>query len=362
MSTAPDNPWLGLAEVQNLLDLHPRDWPTYFKRHLDAPAFQGRNAARWVFRRGATSWLEMTDMPASLRESLQSNLPLLTSKLELVSEANDGACKILLSFPDGATVEAVGMPGTRGRTICLSTQVGCAVKCGFCASGLDGLQRNLRPSEILQQAIWLKKEQGDFHRVVVMGMGEPGHNLDAVLQSLECLLDPEGADMAARRITLSTVAPSGTLPKLAAWGRQVKVALSLHSPDDATRQKLLPGVCKSSISETLQEADALFEVTGREYTVEYVLMRGENDRPEDAEELAILLRDRRCHVNLIPYNPVPELPFERPPDESLNRFAQILRQTGLPVTMRVSLGGSKDAACGQLRRQSTPPQPGPTPA
>ncbi len=345
------------SQLQNLLDLPPGHWPDYFKQQLGVPAFRGRNAARWVFQRGASDWQQMTDMPAALREQLDRDLPLLTSKLEKVSHAPDGASKILLQYDDGATVEAVGMPGTQGRTLCLSTQVGCAVRCTFCASGLEGVDRNLTTAEILQQVLWLRREQGDFHRLVIMGMGEPGHNLEATLAALDTLMDPDGFHFAARRITVSTVAPRGTLPRMAEWGRQVSVAISLHAATDALRHELVPGVNKRSLMDTLSEADQLFFATGREYTIEYVLLRDQNDSPEQALELAKLLQDRRCHVNLIPYNPVPELPYQRPEESAMEEFAKVLRGVGLPVTLRNSLGGNQDAACGQLRRRTTTHQP-----
>lgn len=356
MSNAPASA-TNFDGLDNLLDLPPAQWPDYFQQQLGVPAFHGRNAARWVFQRGAEHWQQMTDMPAALRQRMDRELPLLTSKLEKISHAPDGASKILLRYADDSLVEAVGMPGTQGRTLCLSTQVGCAVKCAFCASGLDGVARNLTTSEILQQVLWLRREQGDFHRLVVMGMGEPGHNLEAVLAALDALMAPEGSNFAARRITISTVAPKDTLPRLAAWGRQVSVAISLHAPADELRHQLVPGVRKRRLLDTLAEADRLFFATGREYTIEYVLLRGENDSEEQAHELAKLLQDRRCHVNLIPYNPVPELPFERPDEAAMESFAKVLRAVGLPVTLRTSLGGNQDAACGQLRRRTTISQP-----
>lgn len=338
------------AESPRLLALHPRDWPARFEE-WGAKRFHGKIAAQWVFRRGARSWEEMTDLPAALRARLEQEEPLSTAKLEAVSEAGDGAIKVLLELPDGARVEAVGMPGTKGRTICISTQVGCAVKCVFCASGLEGLERNLDVAEILEQVLWLRREVGEFHRVVVMGMGEAGHNLDATLAALDVLIDEEGMGMSPRRITLSTVGPKNTLKKIADWGKQVSVALSLHAADDSLRHDLVPGVAKRTLEETLVEADALFAASGREFTVEYVLLGGVNDSDDQAIALARLLRGRRCHVNLIPYNPVEELAWKRPERAIQESFAERLREVGLSVTLRRSLGRETDAACGQLRRR-----------
>ncbi|MDA0667483.1 MAG: 23S rRNA (adenine(2503)-C(2))-methyltransferase RlmN [Planctomycetota bacterium] len=339
--------------MESLLESHPSAWPEIFKE-LGVPSFHGKIAARWVFQRGATSWQEMTDLPASLREMLEAQTPLQRARLVDKSEARDGAVKVLLAMEDDATVEAVGMPGTDGRTLCLSTQVGCAVKCGFCASGMEGLSRNLTQGEILEQVLWLRRAQGAFQRIVVMGMGEAGHNLDAVLGALDVLLDDTGFGLSARRITLSTVGPKNALPRIAAWGRPVNMALSLHAPDDLLRQQLVPGVANRTIAETLAEADELFVAHGREYTVEYVLLAGVNDSPEQAEALASLLFRRRCHVNLIPFNPVPELDYARPESMVQEDFAKRLRERGLSVTLRRSLGRESDAACGQLRRRSLP--------
>jgi len=336
-----------------LLDIHPAAWPELFVE-MGVAAFNGRNAARWVFQRGASSWQEMTDLPTALRERLQAEQPLGTAKLLTSSGARDGAEKVLLEMADGATVEAVGMPGTSGRTICLSTQVGCPVRCTFCASGLDGLGRNLSQGEILEQALWLQRQQGPFQRVVIMGMGEAGFNLDAVLGALDVLMDAEGFGMSARRITLSTVGPAGALQRIAEWGRPVTLALSLHATDDDLRASLLPGVAKRGIVETLNEADDLFAANGREYTVEYVLLEGINDSLEQASELVNLLFQRRCHVNLIPYNQVDETEFVRPSDFAMESFAKRLQEGGLSVTLRRSLGRQADAACGQLRRRQRP--------
>jgi 23S rRNA (adenine2503-C2)-methyltransferase len=336
-----------------LLETHPRDWPARFVE-LGGQPFHGRIAARWVFRRGAGSWAEMTDLPAPLRERLDREQPLGGAELAQVSRAEDGAVKVLLGLEDGATVEAVGMPGTQGRTVCLSTQVGCPVKCAFCASGMDGLQRNLTRGEILEQALWLRREQGEIGRVVIMGMGEAGHNLDEVLPALDVLMDEEGMGLSARRITLSTVGPRGALEAIAMWGRSVSLALSVHAPDDELRHELVPGVRKRGLVDTLDEADRLFAASGREYTVEYVLLDGVNDAPEQATDLAKVLRGRRCHVNLIPYNPVAELAYARPPLETQEEFRKRLRDAGLSVTLRRSLGRQADAACGQLRRRTLP--------
>ncbi|TAH35585.1 MAG: 23S rRNA (adenine(2503)-C(2))-methyltransferase RlmN [Planctomycetota bacterium] len=334
-----------------LLDLPPGDWPGRFEA-LGAAAYQGASAAHWVLRRGVTDWDSMSDLSAALRRRLAAEEPLRTAQVERRSGASDGALKLLLRYPDGASAEAVGMPGTRGRTVCISTQVGCPVRCSFCASGLEGLERNLTAGEILEQVLVLRQEQGEFHRLVVMGMGDAGFNLDATLAALDALIAPAGGGFSARRITVSTVAPAGALARIAAWGRPVTLALSVHAPDDALRHELVPGVRRRRLEETLEEADRLFAAAGREYTVEYVLLRGVNDAPRQAQALAHLLQGRRCHVNLIPYNPVAGLDYHRPERAAQDAFAEALRRASLSVTLRRSLGGAVDAACGQLRRRA----------
>ncbi len=326
------------------------DWRDWFVAN-DGKAFHADIASRWIFQRGVCDWNDMTDLPVTLREKLAQESPLLSSSVEKISSSSDGAQKLLIQYPDGALVEAVSMPGTKGNTICLSTQVGCPVACTFCASGAEGLERNLSCAEILEQVLWLQKECGDFGRVVIMGMGEVGLNLNAVLNSLNVLIDPKGANMAARRITLSTVAPPKALNTIATWGKQINVAISLHAANDNLRQELVPGIPKRSVRETLDEADQLFASNHREYTVEYVLLGDVNDSEDDARQLANILRGRRCHLNLIPYNQVDEFNYMRPSNGNCQAFAQITKDAGISTTLRRSLGGATDAACGQLRRR-----------
>lgn len=334
----------------SLLDLHPREWPQYFV-DLGYKKFHGKIAARWVFQRGVYDWQAMTDLPAAMRDKLASS-PLLTSELVNAAHSTDGAHKVLLKMSDESLVEAVCMPGSKGQTICISTQVGCGIKCQFCASGMEGLKRNLTQSEILQQAFWMRREFGDFHRIVVMGMGEVGHNLDAVLGALDCLIDESGANFSGRRITVSTVAPTGAIAAIANFGKTVQLAISLHATTDELRQQLVPGIKDRTIEQLLDEAEDYFNTTGREFTIEYVLLAGVNDSIEQAQQLADLLRNSRCHVNLIPYNNVDELDFHYPDGKTCELFAQRLRDNAFTVTLRLSMGKDQNAACGQLRRRT----------
>ena len=335
-------------ETTLLLDLPPSKWPEWFEQN-GGKAFHGRIAARWVFKRGVSDWNQMSDLPTALREKLAVEHPLLQSKLEASSNSTDGACKVLLRFPDGGAVEAVSMPGTQGLTICLSTQIGCPVRCPFCASGASGLERNLRPSEILEQVLWLWREHGEFGRIVVMGMGDAGFNLTPVLKALDSLIDKKGGGLSPRRITLSTVAPPRALATIAEWGRPINVAISLHAADDKLRQELVPGIAKRTVLETIEEAEQLFASSHREYTIEYVLLAGVNDSIEQAQRLANLLHGRRCHLNLIPYNEVEGFGFSRPTLPACEEFAAVTIKAGISTTLRRSLGRSNNAACGQLR-------------
>lgn len=336
--------------TQSILDLHPRDWPQHFV-DLGYKKFHGRIAARWVFQRGIYDWQQMTDLPTALREQLLST-PLLDTELVKSSHADDGAHKVLLKLADDSLIEAVCMPGSKGQTICISTQVGCGIQCGFCASGMDGLKRNLTQSEVLQQAFWLRREFGDFHRIVVMGMGEIGHNLDNVLGALDCLIDEAGANFSGRRITVSTVAPKGAIAAIANFGKTVQLAISLHAATDELRQELVPGIHDRTIEQLLDEAEDYFNITGREFTIEYVLLSGVNDSLEQAQQLADLLRNSRCHINLIPYNHIDELDFHYPDGKTCEAFAQRLKDNSFSVTLRHSMGKDQDAACGQLRRRT----------
>ena len=334
----------------HLLDLHPRDWQDWFVKK-GGKKFHSKIAARWVFREGIYEWQKMTDLPQDLRDKLEE-FPILSTDLMKEHHAKDGAQKILIRLEDDSLVEAVSMPGTQGKTICISTQVGCGVKCSFCASGLDGLKRNLKTSEILQQVFWLRKTYGDFHRIVIMGMGEPGHNIKNVLDAMAILISKEGSEFSGRRITLSTVAPPGAISAVTDFSHTIQLAISLHAPTDSLRKELVPGTKNHSIKKVLEEAELYFSKTGREFTIEYVLLKEVNDSPRHAQELAELLRNSRCHINLIPFNTVEESGFSRPDDHACENFYQTLRDNSFSVTLRNSMGKDKNAACGQLRRRT----------
>jgi 23S rRNA (adenine2503-C2)-methyltransferase len=260
-----------------------------------------------------------------------------------------------LECRDGRRIECVLMAEELRRTVCLSTQVGCGMGCVFCASGLKGVERNLSVDEILEQVLQLRNllppEETVTH-VVVMGMGESLANFDNLIAALDRLCSAgEGLGISQRRVTISTVGLPEKIRKLAALNRQYHLAVSLHAPTEALRNTLVPVNEAIGLGAVVAAADAYSQQTGRQVTYEYVLLRGLNDRPADAEALGRLLAARRAHVNLIPYNPVAGLPFERPDAKAINRFVAILRDWSVSVTVRKTKGRAIDAACGQLRRR-----------
>jgi len=318
------------------------------------PAFRAGQILRWVMRRRAESFAAMTDLPAGLRLRLENNFALWAGEVVAHQRSVDGTEKLLIQWRDGQQVETVLMREADRRTVCLSTQVGCGMGCVFCASGLRGLTRNLSGLEIVEQALRADRLLPAGERVtnvVVMGMGEPLANLANLLRALDLLESPRGLGLSPRRITISTVGLPERIAELAAVGKPYNLAVSLHAPDDALRSELVPVNARIGIDQIIQAADAWFAQTGRRVSYEYVLLEGRNDAPRQAQELARLLRGRHAHVNLIPMNPVAELPFHDPARRRAERFAKILEIAEIAVTVRKRKGADIDAACGQLRQR-----------
>ncbi len=325
------------------------------RRHVEGlgvPAFRAEQLYGWVYRRHVREPGRMSDLPAGFRRALPGILDLALPETASVHRSPDGAThKFVLRLADGARVEAVSMRTPRRLTFCISSQVGCALKCSFCATGLMGLVRNLQAHEIVAQVVAM----GDFHawgderfNIVYMGMGEPLANLGPVSESLRILNDERGLNLGARRITVST---SGLVPQmreLAALDLQVGLAVSLHATTDALRDELVPVNRRWPIREVLDAAREYGRTVGRRVTLEYTLMAGVNDRDEDADRLAAIARELPSKVNLIPYNPVPGLPWKRPSGEAVERFAARLLPQAPAVTVRRTQGGDIWAACGQL--------------
>jgi 23S rRNA (adenine2503-C2)-methyltransferase len=261
---------------------------------------------------------------------------------------------------DGQQVECVVLPEAERRTACISTQVGCGMACVFCASGLEGVVRNLSPAEILEQLIRLRNLLPADERlthVVVMGMGEPMANLDVLLEALAVACSPAGLGIGARHVTISTVGLPPKMRRFADLGKQYHLAVSLHAPNDELRNRIVPTNTKTGIAEIVAAADYFQAKTGRQVTYEYVLLGGLNDQPAHAAELARLMRGRQAHVNLIPFNDVPGLPYRRPTQAALADFLAILRRGGVAVHVRKRKGADIEAACGQLRRENSGQKP-----
>lgn len=311
---------------------------------------------RWIMQRRAAAFAEMTDLPLGLRSQLESELRIFTSTIKVRRTADDGTEKLLVELGDAQCVECVLLcDDRRHRTVCISTQVGCAMHCAFCASGLDGLVRNLTSGEIIEQLLHLQRllpADERISRVVVMGMGEPTANLDNLLAALEMVSDKNGLGIGARRITISTVGLPSGIRRLAELNCQYHLAVSLHAADDELRNRLVPANRKTGIAAVLAAADDYFAATGRRVTYEYVLLGGVNDRAQDARRLATLLHKRNALVNLIPFNPVAGLVFHSPTKAAVDEFAQILISAGIATAVRYRKGESIDAACGQLRRST----------
>jgi len=316
-------------------------------------AFHARIVRREVAERGVLDYGAMTGLPAALRERLARELPLVSARETARSRSRDGTTKLLLSFPDGATVETVHIPSRtpgKGATLCVSTQVGCPVRCPFCASGRDGLVRNLEAHEIVEQYL-LGRALGPLARSVVMGIGEPLLNYANLLAALAFVRGELG--LGARKITVSTVGFPERLDRAAAEDPPFQLAISLHSPDDEQRGELVPAMKGVPVEDVLAAGDRWFERTGREITYEYVLLSGTNDSDGHAHRLAGRLRGRRATVNLIPFNPVEASGYGRPASEAAERFRAELERAGIVATVRWSRGVEADAACGQLRIRNT---------
>jgi 23S rRNA (adenine2503-C2)-methyltransferase len=354
-------------------------------------AYRASQVRSWLFERRASEFGQMTDLPHSLRDELTRDFTLWSAQVARHTQAEDGTEKLLLTLADGGQIECVllredtktRLPFGEGqgegsasslnqplrlesirdkhplsgkrRTICISTQVGCGMGCVFCASGLDGLARNLTTGEIVEQMLRLQlllRPDERLSHIVVMGMGEPLANLDALLLALEEASSDDGLGISARRITISTVGLPKAMRRLAETNPRYRLAVSLHAPNDELRHRIVPISEKIPLADILAEADNYFEQSGRRLTFEYVLLAGLNDSPAHACELAELLGDRTALLNVIPYNPVAGLPYGTPSQAAQHAFRRTLEDHGIAVRFRHRKGDAIDAACGQLRRRS----------
>jgi len=329
---------------------------------LGQPAFRAKQIMEWTYQREkrVESWEGMTNLPAILRSSLTEKHPLRMPEVITVSGSKDATRKLLLRLHDGELIETVLIPASPAlygeesdrRTLCVSSQVGCAYGCKFCASGLDGWKRHLTADEIVSQVLLAEKISGErINNLVFMGMGEPMANYRNFMQAVEILNAPWGVGLGARKMTVST---SGLVPRirdLADQPLQIRLAISLHGASDDVRSQIMPVNKKHPVAELMEACAYYGDRKKQMITFEYILIEGVNDDPSEARLLAERARGLRAKINLIPYNTVQGLPWKRPSVEAQEEFLRILRDRGIAATIRREKGHDIDAACGQLRRR-----------
>jgi 23S rRNA (adenine2503-C2)-methyltransferase len=325
---------------------------TAYMKTCGEPAFRARQIYQWLHKKKAADFDAMTDLSKTLREKLKQECMLAPLKKVTVQISKiDDTHKYLFELPDGNRIESVLMRYHHGNSVCVSSQVGCAMGCRFCASTIDGLVRSLSAGEILDQIYRIEEDTGErVSNVVVMGSGEPLKNYDNLLRFIRMLSDENGLNISQRNLTVSTCGIVPEMRRLADENLQITLAVSLHASDDETRKKLMPVANLYTIAEVLDAAEYYFKKTGRRVTYEYSLVSGVNDTPEEAVKLIRLLRHRNALVNLIPVNPIEERDFRESTPGAVVAFRKKLENNGINVTIRREMGRDIDGACGQLRR------------
>ncbi|MFQ5527449.1 MAG: 23S rRNA (adenine(2503)-C(2))-methyltransferase RlmN [Thermoanaerobaculia bacterium] len=347
-----------MSNARSLLELTPAELAVELVE-LGEPAYRADQVLRWVFKDQATDFEAMTNLSKELRSRLAVRYGIDSGHEVARSEAPDGTVKLLLAWQDGATTECVMIPAPddeRRRTLCVSTQVGCDVGCRFCASGIEGSLRNLSVGEVLGQALAVSRLLSglgeSLTNVVFMGMGEPLANYKTTVEAVRRLNAEWGFGIGQRKITISTVGLPKQIVRLAGEGLQTTLALSLHAANEELRAELIPWSRRLPLGELLDACRVYLEKTGREITLEYCLLAGVNDRERDLDDLARVARRLQAHVNLMMYNAVEGLPFERPQRSRALAFLNGLRKRGANAHLRESRGIEAEAACGQLRRRA----------
>ena len=318
-------------------------------------AFRAGQIYEWLYEKRVKTFEEMSNLSKGLRDKLEAEFALTTLSTIIKQESKDGTIKFLFQLQDGYSIETVLMRHEYGNSICVTTQVGCRIGCTFCASTLGGLKRHLMAGEIVEQVVKVQQQLDETEErvssIVIMGIGEPFDNYDAMMSFLKIMNDDKGLNIGARHITVST---SGIVPKIyefADEGMQINFAVSLHAPNQEARQKLMPIAKAYNIEELMDAVKYYTTKTGRRVTFEYGLMSGQNDSEEVALELARLIKNIKCHVNLIPINYVPERDYIRTSRSKIFAFEKTLKEQGINVTIRREQGADIAAACGQLRAQ-----------
>ncbi len=320
---------------------------------LGEKSFRAKQIYEWLHVKLVDSFEEMSNLSKALRDVLEAHfwIPQITVLERQISNI-DGTNKFLFELEDGNVIESVLMRYKHGNSVCISSQVGCRMGCKFCASTIGGLERNLRPSEMLGEIYQIQKITGErVSNIVVMGTGEPLDNYENFVKFVRLLSDERGLNISQRNITISTCGIVPNMMRLAEEELQITLALSLHGATQEKREVLMPIAKKYQLNDVLSACDYYFEKTGRRITFEYSLVHGVNDRDEDAEELISILKNRNCHLNLIPVNPIKERNFQKPSRKSAENFKNKLEKSGINVTIRREMGSDIDGACGQLRRR-----------
>lgn len=342
-----------MDETSNIYDLTFDEVKSLVKR-LDQPVYRARQVWQWLYQQFAADFEQMTSLPQELRETLAREVSVGNLTPVLVQKSQDGQTKkVLFELPDGNFIETVSMGYERRRTLCISTQAGCAMGCVFCATGQMGFFRNLSPGEIVSQVLYFARElaiAGErVTNIVMMGMGEPLHNYDNTLAAVDRLTDPQGLNLGARKITISTVGLVPAIRRYADEQRQTPLAVSLHAATDEERDRLIPVNRRWPIAELIDACHYYVAQTGRRLTFEWALIAGENDTLEQATRLGKLLSGLLCHVNLIPLNPTAGYGGRPSSREQVEAFQKELTNYGVTSTVRVRRGIDIQAGCGQLR-------------
>ena len=325
----------------------------WWKEHFPGPDFRYKQVRDWVFKKHVLDAQHMNNLPQDLRAELGRRSAAVLAPVERQVSSAGEADKFVFKCHDDSRLESVLLRSDKRRTVCLSTQVGCALACTFCHTGLMGFKRNLSVAEMVEQVLQVAAgEDQRISNIVVMGMGEPFLNYENLMTALRIINAPEGLGLGARNITISTSGIKGGILKLAAEPEQWGLAVSLHAANDALRTSLMPINKSLSLKNLMEEVQAYVGQTKRRVSFEYILLQGVNAGREQAAELAALLRGRLCHVNLIPYNPVPTLPFAPAARKAIQEFQDVVVEAGIPCTVRIEKGQDILAACGQLAHKT----------
>jgi 23S rRNA (adenine2503-C2)-methyltransferase len=338
--------------MKNIFDYTVDELTELYISEFNQKKYRAVQTFKWLYQENEYDFFKMSDLPLNMREELSKSFNVFTMKEEKVNLSNDGTTKFLFRSDDGTAVETVLMKYNFGNSVCVSTQVGCRMKCDFCASSKLSFERNLPPGEIIQQIQLVSKHIGEkISNIVFMGIGEPFDNYDNVMKAIRILNEPHGLGIGARHITVST---SGLVPqilKFADEGIQANLSISLHATTDELRDKLMPVNKAYNIKLLLEACKKYIEKTNRRITFEYIVIYGVNDTIRDACRLADLVGGMLCHINLIPLNPIEGGSYSRPSQNIMMSFRDALNNRGITATIRRELGSDVNAACGQLRRQ-----------